>query len=481
METSSLGKALLIFCVVFVLAAYLFMNLSWIIVCSGLLVVFVYSRRRFLAEVEDSQVRVDRKALDELTFAKEPLAIKVEITNLNPTPLEARFEDLIPDDCAVVSGSNVAYAKVPARSVWSFAYSIAPERRGSHVIGGLRIDQSDAFGLHVHTREDRLKTTLVVHTRRESLSTAKEIARKEHFEYGGVTRMPTVILREFEHAGIRDYVPGDKARDIHWKAFTKLGKLMTKTYKKEGTLETMVMVDCSRSMRLATNKVAKIDHATDLGIQLSRVLLSNFHRTGAVAFDETSLITKVDSSLSKHQFERILIALRDVPGSIKTLEDPKLSGAVRRDPPFNTVSESAGRDGGEAFLDAMKSIASRRSTGIREMGLEGTIGDIITKKHGGILLFVVISDLISSRESVISGAKLCRRTGNRMLVIQTYDDWYSKPSPALDASEAEQLLENMSAAVKMEAALRRSGASFIRIGPADTTARIVRSIRRGVA
>ncbi len=84
METSPLGKTLLIVCAVFVLAAYLFMNLSWIVVCSGLLVVFVYSRRRFLSEVEDSRVKVERKALDEMTFAKEPIAIKVEITNLNP-------------------------------------------------------------------------------------------------------------------------------------------------------------------------------------------------------------------------------------------------------------------------------------------------------------------------------------------------------------------------------------------------------------
>lgn len=481
METSPLGKTLLIFCAVFVLAAYLFMNLSWIVVCSGLLVVFVYSRRRFLSEVRDPKVKVDHKVLDELTFAKEPIAVKVEITNLNPTPLDARFEDRIPDDCVVVSGSNVVEAKVPPRSVWSFAYSFVPERRGRLSIGGVVIEQSDAFGLHVHRRELPSRTTVSVHTRRESLSTAREVARREHFEYAGVTRMPTVVLREFEHAGIRDYVPGDKARDIHWKAFTRLGKLMTKTYKKEGTLETMVMVDCSRSMRLATSKVAKIDHATDLAIQLSRVLLSNFHRTGAVAFDETSMISKVDSSLSKHQFEKILMSLRDVPGAIRTREGAAPTEPDISRPLANSGPGSAGPDESDAFLDALKSMSARQRAGVREMGLEGAIGDMITKKHGGEMLFVVISDLISSRGAVVSAASLCRRTGNRMLVIQTYDDWYSRPSSTLDTSEAERLYDNMVAAVKMEAALRRSGASFIRIGPADTTARIVRSIRRGVA
>ena len=53
---------------------------------------------------------------------------------------------------------------------------------------------------------------------------------------------------------------------------------------------------------------------------------------------------------------------------------------------------------------------------------------MISRKHGGEMLFIVISDLISSREAVLSAASLCRRTGNRMLVIQTFDDWYSRPS-----------------------------------------------------
>lgn len=481
METSPLGKVLLVFCALLVLAAYLFMSLSWIVVCSGVLVIFVYSRQRFLSELRDSQVKITHKVLDELTFAREPVAVKVEIANLSATPLEARIEDHLPEGCVVVSGENIVTAKVPPRSMWSFAYSFVPEGRGRLVIGDVTMEQWDAFGLHTHRREFPAATTVAVHTRRESLSAAREAARREHFEYAGVTRTPTVVLREFEHAGIRDYVPGDRARDIHWKAFTKLGRLMTKTYKKEGTLETMVMVDCSRSMRLSTHKVAKIDHATDLAIQLTRVLLSNFHRTGAAAFDETSVISKVDSSLSKHQFERILMSLRDVPGSLKTTDGAAVSEPGDGRLALNAEPEATVAGDADAFLDALKSVRARRTSVVGEIGLDGAIGDIIAKKHGGEMLFIVISDLISSRGAVISAASLCRRTGNRMLVIQTFDDWYSRPSQSLDVPEAERLYDNMGVAIKMEAALRRAGASFIRIGPADTTARIVRSIRRGLA
>ena len=222
-------------------------------------------------------------------------------------------------------------------------------------------------------------------------------------------------------------------------------------------------------------------HATDLAIQLSRVLLSNFHRTGVTAFDETRVISKVELSLSRRQFEKILNALRDVPDAMRAGVGAAIPEQERDDSAASTGSGKVLDRSEKAFIDTLKSISTRKVAGAGDIGLEGAVRDLIAKRRGGEMLFVVISDLISSRAAVVSAASLCRRTGNRMLVIQTYEDWYSRPPGTLDTSEAERLYVNMVAAIKLEAALRRAGASFIRIGPADTTARIVRSIRRGVA
>ena len=68
-----------------------------------------------------------------------------------------------------------------------------------------------------------------------------------------------------------------------------------------------------------------------------------------------------------------------------------------------------------------------------------------------------------------------------MLVINTYDDWYRKTSEEPDMPEIERLYADLSGSLKTEAILRGLGASYIRIGPADSTARIVRAIRRGEA
>ena len=70
-------------------------------------------------------------------------------------------------------------------------------------------------------------------------------------------------------------------------------------------------------------------------------------------------------------------------------------------------------------------------------------------------------------------------TGNRILVIHTYDDWFRNPSESLDMPEMERLYDDLGDSVKTEAAIRGLGGSYIRIGPADSAPRIVRAIGRG--
>jgi len=115
------------------------------------------------------------------------------------------------------------------------------------------------------------------------------------------------------------------------------------------------------------------------------------------------------------------------------------------------------------------------------IGLEGAIKVLIARGKGQKQFFVIITDLISSRDAILSSAKLCQLTGNKMLVLHTYDDWYGNYHDANNIANAEKLYEHLSNRLKIEAMLKRMGISYMRIGPADSTFRIVRAIRRGKA
>lgn len=474
-----MGTSLLSMAIVFAFVSVLFSNISFAVLSVAFVESYVYAYLKFIYELERTDLMIERKVLDEMSFAMQPVSVTVEVLNRDPMSVRGTFEDMIPADCVLAEGSNRATMTLPPRSVLKLSYSMIPNKRGPHKIRGMKIDRTDAFGLFDEEQMIEQGSELTVHTERESFDAARRMAGKEHLEFSGVGRNPAVVLREFEFDGIREYVPGDRARDIQWKLLAKLGKLMTKTYRKEGAVNTTIFIDCGRSMRLESHEIAKINHALDLSMQLSKVLISSFHPTGLATFDEMRVTGKVPPSLGKHQFEKIVKLLKDVPGTIKETgqrtipaETPPGTAIAKQIPPPKGDSE-------KSFLSALDKLSPKGARGRLGIGLEGGVKEVLAKSKGQEQLFIVISDLISSRNSVLAGAKICESTGNRMLVIHTYDDWYRHSGEGIEMPEIERLYGNLSASIKTEAALRSLGMSYIRIGPADTASRIVRAIRRG--
>lgn len=481
MRTSPLGKLLMVSCISFAFAGILFMSLSWVVIALALACMFVNSKVKFGWEIRRMRLKVTHAILDKMVFANEPASIRVDILNKGSVVIKGVFEDVIKPEAETAAGDKRVELTVPPSTMASFSYSFVPKVRGKHEITGTRLELEDRFGLLSEDVAIPSRLVVAAHTRRESFDAARKIAGKEHFEYSGGGRAPTPVLREFEFDGIREYVAGDRARDIHWKSLSKTGELMTKTYKKEGALQTMIFVDCGRSMRLIDAEGRpKIDHAVDLTMQMSKVLLSSYHQVGVALFDEVSVLRECTPTLAKHHFDEIVKVLREAPGSLMSVE------AVSENQPSKvastpSVAQSASnhtKEGGD-FLSAVQQLrADGKGRGI---GLERAMRGIMAKRKGQELLFIIISDLGSSRDAVLTAAKLTERTGDQILVIHTYDDWYSTLKKSVDVAETERLYGNMAECLKVEGRLRGLGSSYIRIGPADTAAYIIRSVRRGLA
>jgi uncharacterized protein (DUF58 family) len=474
-----LGTSLLSISIVFAFVSVLFSNISFAVMSVAFAASYIYAYLKFVYELERTNLKIERKILDEMSFAGQPISITVEVLNADPMAVRGTFEDMIPDDCVLANGLNKTSMTLPAKSILKLSYSMIPQKRGVHRILGMKIERTDAYGLFNEDQIVEQASELSVHTEKGSFDAARKMAGREHLEFSGMGRNPAIVLREFEFDGIREYVPGDRARDIHWKLFPKLGKLMTKTYRKEGAIHTTIFVDCGRSMRLKSAKVAKINHALDMSMQLSNVLISSFHPAGVATFDEMKVTGKIPPSLGRHQFDKIVKMLRDVPGTIEDTGPPSVmkesTSAVFKAKP---VRPRRGEQG-TGLLSALSKLSPAGARSKLGIGLEGGIKEVIARSRGQEQLFIVISDLISSRNAVLAGATICQSTGHRMLVIHTFDDWYRSPSETLDMPEMERLYDNLNDSIKTEAALRGLKSSYIRIGPADTASRIVRAIRRG--
>ncbi|HEX9907353.1 MAG TPA: DUF58 domain-containing protein [Thermoplasmata archaeon] len=476
MRTESLGTVLIVASIVFAVAGILFEKLPFVIGACVFSSIMVYSRLRMVSEIEATKLEVARMPGEGIAFATEPIQIFLRISNYGPVPVRAAFEDVLPAGCHLGRGTNSFDRTLPPRSGISISYTIVPEKRGNYSFEGLKVRRRDLYGLFSDETTFPVRTDINVHTAKESLQAARKLAGREHFEYYGVSRTPSIVMHDLEFDSIREYSPGDKARDIHWKLLSKLDRLMTKVYTKEGAIQTRVLLDCSRSMRQASGAVSKLDHGVDLSLQLSKVLLSSFHAAGVTLVDETSVIAEVPPSLAKGQFEKIVLALKQTPPSMRS---PAGAELAEKAAPQGGRGKSVVTDKtpeGEAMLSSVQSLGT--SLPRQVLGIEGIVKASLTRAKGQKKLFIVISDMMSSRDAILTAASVCERSGNRMIVLHTYDDWYNQGSGPIDAEEAERLYENMTKSIEVEAKFDGLRVGYLRVGPADTTGGIVRMLRR---
>lgn len=472
MESRPLATVVVIAAISLALGSILFEKISFALLSATLASSLAYARLRFISEIRSTRVTLERKVLESLPFAKQPVPMTLEVLNTGASSIRGRFEDVLPEGCELSGGSNVFEGELQPKHAVMLSYSVTPPRRGTYAFPGLRILREDAFGMYGDSQMVEKSLVLSVHTQKKALEAARRLAGREHLEESGISRSVAMVMRDLEFDSIRDYVSGDRARDIHWKLYSRMHKLMTKVYRKEGAIQTMILIDCSRSMRVSRNGFSKLDHAVDLSLQLSKMLLSGFHSAGVALIDEVSVIGEISPSLGRSQFPRIVRMLRMAP-SCKELGPMVLNPATHERVPQGPEQEQ--------FLAALKALGGASLGKYHSAGLDDLVRTSTTKSKGQKQLFIVISDLVSSRDSVITGSKICERTGNRMLVLHTYDDWYGGPDGPMDVEEAERLCENFQAQIGLEVQLRQTGASYLRIGPGDAVGGIVRAVRRGKA
>ncbi|HXM57077.1 MAG TPA: DUF58 domain-containing protein [Candidatus Dormibacteraeota bacterium] len=87
-------------------------------------------------------------------------------------------------------------------------------------------------------------------------------------------------------AGLRDYLPGDDVRRIHWKATARRDHPITAELEAERGQQVVLALDCGRLMTAPAGHLAKLDHAVNAALLLAWVAQSQGDRVGLLTFDE---------------------------------------------------------------------------------------------------------------------------------------------------------------------------------------------------
>ena len=212
--------------------------------------------------------------------------------------------------------------------------------------------------------------------RPETLSRISRLElRARHVVEGFVSGMHKSPYKGFsvEFANHRSYVPGDDIRHIDWRAYGKADRLYIKEYEEETNLRTHILLDCSGSMAYPehpdTDRLTKWDYAATLAASLAHLLVYQQDGVGLTLFD-TDVRTQLPVSASRSSLA--------------------------------------------AFSSTIEAHAPRDTTNVK-----------FFKQLGGRVprrgLIVVISDLLTDAEDIISAFQRFRYDRHDVLVLHVLD------------------------------------------------------------
>jgi uncharacterized protein (DUF58 family) len=131
-----------------------------------------------------------------------------------------------------------AVPAIPTGQIHRVTYQMTTNRRGNFLAGPLSLRRVDLFGLVVAERKIAGTDNLSVRPRRYRLASLPTGRRRD---LEGPTRESSAGSASFHQ--LREYVPGDDLRLIHWRSTAKTGELVVKQMVDTTRPEMLVILD----------------------------------------------------------------------------------------------------------------------------------------------------------------------------------------------------------------------------------------------
>lgn len=360
-----------------------------------LLSLFLYARY----EISNIDVDIESHTFNGNKMVGEPFEIEHKIRSDKRAPVKVvsdfdeSFEMVKEPDGDKQPGST-------------FSSRIIPNKRGYQNIGKFQVRVKDPFGFYAKTEEHNIDLELIIHPSREDIQKAKNftdriemLARTVHF---------TVQSQEFET--VREYHPGDSAKDIHWESLSKFQKLMSKKYEQREPVDVYVFLDCSLPMRRKLpDGTSKLEHAIHVSLQMLKNFQLLGHNIGMIAYDHKNVLFEEGTRGEKTLFKRLYEKVNDLPD------------------PVDNLGKTFDRYDPEVFKSADEDRFSKKMKTFDPDPLSTEILPAMTqlqKTRGEKNLVIMISDIEKSPRATAESIDRLREEHNLVWLIVPFGPWY---------------------------------------------------------
>lgn len=115
--------------------------------------------------------------------------------------------------------------------------------RGEYDLGSASLSVGDVLGLFQASREQQMHVPVIVFPR---LLDERELPQPLSLLLGEAMSKRPLLTDPFLVRGIRDYLPGDPVRDIHWPATARMGTAQVRVFDHTARMKLMVILNAQR-------------------------------------------------------------------------------------------------------------------------------------------------------------------------------------------------------------------------------------------
>lgn len=235
-----------------------------------------------------------RLALPDHIFAGEPVRATVELENekLTVPSFSLRAEAVKPKngEASAILEKPVYFPYLPKRETLRQAIPLTFQKRGIHRQDTFRVVTRFPFGFLQKARRLDLKTEALVYPSVEPAGELREILPSIE----GLLES-SVKGRGQDLYALRDYVPTDSVRHVHWKATARFGSLMVREFSREDDARILLVLDPRIDERANRSAAAKTmaEERFERAVTLCAGLAWHFHeKHSQVEFRSAGLETR---------------------------------------------------------------------------------------------------------------------------------------------------------------------------------------------
>ncbi len=234
-------------------------------------------------------------------FEGDTVTVTVEVTASTAVALLELYEPLAAG-CVLASGNHRAVMTLRPGQTATWSYQISYPVRGVYDLGTLLVRVRDRWSLRWQERRHVDHKRVRVHPRSAPLRGLPRPLRTQ-------TSVGDYVSRAFgegiEPGDIRQFAPGDRIRQVNWRASLRLGTLYVTQQHRERNADVVLMLDTMA--QVGTASVTTLDVAVRAAASLATAYLARKDRVGLIVYG--GVIDWVRPGSGRAHYERIADSL----------------------------------------------------------------------------------------------------------------------------------------------------------------------------